>query len=163
MLSSIEYFFKRKFKQIKNLIKWFPIIWNQYDFDYSEAVKVFSFQLEKLANFLDSKHAHTESAKSTASSIRRWLKLMEKVQNEDFATEYQEKFKQKYGETKFVSVKISDTLVELVLIYPKVEGYTEDQIEDIYRQMFYKSVRKQRKAELLVWKLLANHMNGWWD
>ena len=158
------YWIKRKFWQIKNLIKWFPIIWNQYDFDNSYAIEVFMFQLNKIANFLDSDGAYSVAAKANASSIRRVIKLMKDVDDEKFLMEYQKKFKKLYGKVGFNWDETDNpSLKELKWEFPVVEGMTEEQLNNIYTEMLKESHAKQEKAHKLVWKLISNHIRGWWD
>ena len=46
----MKHFLKRKIWQIKNVFRWLPIIWKQYDFDYHYSLEVFKFQLKKQAD-----------------------------------------------------------------------------------------------------------------
>ena len=65
----VIYWVKRKIWQIKNVIGWLPIIWNQYDFDYVYAIKVFRYQLSKTAKFLESDKSCGISAKEKSKKI----------------------------------------------------------------------------------------------
>ena len=47
MWNSITYWFRRKYRQIKNVINWIPVVWNQFDFDYRYSLDVFKHQLMK--------------------------------------------------------------------------------------------------------------------
>ena len=154
------YWIKRKVFQIKNLIKWFPIIWNQYDFDYRFALDVFSFQLEKIANFLDSDEAYSTSAKSSASSIRRFLKLYKYTNDEEFVSKAYEDFEKSYGKIVWIFTPYKD---DPKLNEVNINGYTEEQLKDIHNQMIKKGYEKQKKAEALIWKLITNHIKYWWD
>lgn len=51
----------------------------------------------------------------------------------------------------------------LMFEYPVVQGMTEQELEEIYNKMFRESHAKQEKAHALVWKLISNHIRGWWD
>ena len=75
----MKHFIKRKIWQIKNVFRWLPIIWKQYDFDYNYSLEVFKFQLQKQAEFLESDRAVTLCAKDKAKRIRTVIKLMDKV------------------------------------------------------------------------------------
>ena len=129
------YWMRRKMWQIKNLIKWIPVIWKQYDYDYESAIDVFAFQLNKIADFLDSEEAYTVSAKANASQIRRTVKLLEDVYDEKFAMEYMDEF-----ETSF----------DKPFIRKELKRFKECQ-------------RKQEKAHKLVWKLIEHYIRSWWD
>ena len=72
------YFIKRKYNNIKNIIKWLPILWNQFDFHYIYAIDVFKFKLLNIANHLESNNANCLYAKHKASRIHTIIRLMEK-------------------------------------------------------------------------------------
>ncbi|MBC7088727.1 MAG: hypothetical protein H5T96_09735, partial [Tissierellales bacterium] len=137
-------------------------IWNQYDFDYEYALDVFIFQLNKIADFLDSDRAYTVSAKANASSIRRLIRLMKDVKDEKFLMEYHDRFKEKYGEVK-IKYTPNGKYFTIEDEFPVIEGKTEEELNKIYVDMMKESITKQEKAHKLVWKLLERHIRGWWD
>ena len=82
------YWIKRKIWQIRNVIKWLPVIWNQFDFDYRYSIDVFKFQLQKTADHLNSDNAYTLSAKDNARRLQTIIDLMDKVYEEEYGIEY---------------------------------------------------------------------------
>ena len=92
------YFIQRKIRQIKNLFKWIPIIWKQYDFDYRYAIDVFKFKLSTIADFLDSEKSYSLGAEDNASRIRMVIRLMDKIYDGEYGLEYQTKLKNIYGD-----------------------------------------------------------------
>ena len=65
------YWFKRKYRQIKRLIDYIPIIWKGFDWDYSYAVQLFKHQLKRMADELESERANTLHAKDNAKRMAR--------------------------------------------------------------------------------------------
>ena len=165
-LNNFLYFFKRKYRQIKNVIRWIPIVWKQFDFDYNYALDAFKFQLEKTADFLESDKAHTVEAKNNASRIRMVLRLMEKVYNEEYACEYQEQIKELYGESRFEfvpSIK-REGCFEMEEIYDiKYSNKQLKEIEIKKQELFKKSEEKQKRAHKLLWELIEHNIQNWWD
>jgi GDP-D-mannose dehydratase len=98
---SIFYFFRRKFEQIRNVIRWIPVIWKQYDFDYHYALEVFEFKLLRMAEFLESDKAYTLNAKHYASRIRMVVRLMKKVYDGEYGMEYQKQIEDQFGKWEF--------------------------------------------------------------
>jgi len=164
-MKNILYFFKRKIFQIKNLIRWFPIIWKQYNFDYSYAIEVFKFQLAKLATFLESDNACVVDAKEKAKKIRVVLRLMNKVYEEEYMFEYTKEIEDKYGPRKFDIVPIEGTAnYKLETKYEKY--YTEEEkkiIDEEENNILKKYAVKQDKAHKLLWKLIEHNIQSWWD
>ena len=149
------YWIKRKIWQIKNVFKWLPIIWNQYDFDYSYALEVFRFQLSKIADYLESESACTKNSKYNAQRIRLVLKLMNKIDEGDYAYEFLEKIRKSYG---------PDALdINKYMKYKYEEWPNSDKIHKEYSEGFIESYKKDEKANELVWKILSRNIKNWWD
>ena len=160
--------FRRKIWQIKNVIKWLPKIWNQYDFDYIYSIEVFKFQLQKQAEFLESDKAMTLCAKNNASRIRMIIRLMDKVYDEDYALEYQSKFEKLYGKNSldmnFNPIKNKDGYSTMKYTYELNEDEDEvKEIDQVHRNLFLSSVKKQKRAHKLLWDLIEHNIQGWWD
>jgi len=169
MLHTIKYFFRRKYWQIKNLFKWIPVIWSQYDFDYHYSLDVFRFQLEKQAEFLESDRACTLEAKNNAKRIRLVLRLMEKVYDERYGCEYQKILEEKYGEDvldwHFIPIEDRPGLSSMKWNYEVDEKYANirEQIEADKDRLFKESQEKQHKAHKLLWALIEHDIRRWWD
>lgn len=169
MISSITYFFKRKYYQIKNIIRWIPILWNQFDFDYRYAIDVFKFQLLNMADFMESNKAKCVGAKDRASRIRMIVRLMDKVYDEDYACEYQDKLKKIYPKEglfnwSFVDTERGDGSSYLKYGYELTESKEMiDKINKTKDFLFKESKEKQERAHKLLWNLIEHNIRGLWD
>jgi hypothetical protein len=164
-INNIGYFFRRKYQQINNLIKWFPIIWEIRDFDYHYAIVVFKFQLKNIADFLESDKAYSLSGKQDAKRIRTTIELMDKVYDDYYGTEYQDKIKEKYGDYRW---EFNPTEVGEYFTMKKCwdRKYTPEQINEIESEehkLFLESHQKQEKAHSLLWKYVSHNIRRWWD
>ncbi len=163
------YWIKRKIWQIKNIVRWVPKIWNQFDFDYRYSIEVFKFQLQKQADYMDSDRAMTVESKQNAQRIRMVIRLMDKVYDEEYGCEYQDKLKEKYGEDvldwDFFEIEDKSSYSTLKWRYETDEKYKEvrDQIEEDKDRWFKESYEKQKRAHSLLWKLIEHNIRGWWD
>jgi len=161
------YWFKRKIWQIKNVIKWLPKIWNQYDFDSCYSIEVFRFQLEKQAQFFESSKAVTLSAKNKASRIRMVLRLMDKVYNGDYEMSYIDEFEKIYGEGSSDISFVNTNNPKLFSMKKKYElTESEEKIREmdqVHNNLFLNSFEKQRRAHKLLWDLIEHNIQGWWD
>lgn len=164
-MKKIKYYIKRKFWQIRNVFRWLPVIWNQFDFDKSYAIQVFTFQLSKIADFLESDRAMTVSAKRNAQQIRTVLSLFKKIEDSEYGSEYQDQIKEIYGPS-VINFYFEDTGEGNGSSFLKHEFEKWDNAEEVqkkYDELFLKSRAKEEKANKLVWKLIENQINGWWD
>lgn len=158
------YWIRRKINQIKNVFKWIPVIWNQFDFDYRYAIDVFIFKLERIALFLESNKAYSLDASKNARNIRRIIKLLKKVYDESYYNEALQSFEKQYGKTYFNFIKIGGTNnSRLEMKYENTQNLSYDELNKLHSKFINLSVKKQEKAEKLVWKLIGENIKYWWD
>lgn len=164
LLNNIHYFFRRKRDQFRNLRRWLPLVWNKYDFDYSYSIDMFKRALLDQAEFMESDRAHGVSAKDDAKRIRTVVRLMEKVYDDSYSLEYQDKLKELYGDDvldfDFVDCEFNN-LHELKWSYK--DRPNAEEIDKMHRELLKESQAKQERAEQLLWKLVAHNIRGWWD
>lgn len=164
------YWFKRKWRQIKRVWDFLPIIWNGYDFDYRYAVELFQHQLSRTADFLESDRAYSINAHQDARRIRTAVELLEKVYDEDYALEYYTKIEEKYGKSSFDFVETGERDSKGDPYYKMVENfekdYTDSELliiaEEKHAEML-ESRAKQARAHKLVWNFIEHNIQKWWD
>lgn len=164
LLNNIHYFFIRKRDQFRNLRRWLPLVWNKYDFDYSYSIDMFKRALLDQAEFMKSDRAHRASAKDDAQRIRTVVRLMEKVYDDSYSMEYQDKLKELYGDDvldfDFVDCEFNN-LHELKWSYK--DRPNAEEIDKMHTELLKESVAKQERAEKLLWELVAHNIRSWWD
>jgi hypothetical protein len=72
---------------VKNLYKWFWIIWKDRDWDHYYIFQVLKFKLEKQAKHLGERNWH-ESSKRDAEIMMTCVRLINKLQNEEYYEAY---------------------------------------------------------------------------
>jgi hypothetical protein len=186
------YWFKRKYRQIKRVLDFLPIIWKGYDWDYKYATDLFAHQLGRMADHFESDKAYATSAKNTAKRIRTTLKLMKLVGDEEYAMEY---FDYEDVIYNFVPVviretgdcdgcstldvdHISETYDEFFKKYPLIhkrvlngEGvfgkeYNVDNVTDfeLKRNVAMNvAYLNQERARKTLHKLIERNIQSWWD
>lgn len=165
MLNDIKYFFKRKYQQIERVIDFLPMIWNGFDFDYSYSVQLFKKQLERQAKFFESDKSYSDRSKQDASRIRTAIRLMDKVYDDEYGCEYQDKLKQLYGDDAF-DWQFEDTGRgdETSFIKYKYEDWDNaEEIKEVQKKLFLESRQKQKRAHKLLWDFVEHNIQHWWD
>ena len=165
------YWFKRKYRQIKRVIDFFPLIWNGFDFDYRYALELFKKQLERQAKFMESDRAMTLNAKTNAQKIRTAIRLMDKVYDEEYGMEYMDTIEKLYGKTwmdfvnlEEVSKHTGEELYELKLRNENaVDEQHQKEIDEVRKQMMLHSIDKQKRAHKLLWDFIEHNIQSWWD
>lgn len=162
--SDFTWFFKSKYKKVKRVLYFTPIIWNGYDFDYSYAVELFKKQLERTAYFMDSEDAIGMGSKERASKIRTAISLLNKVYDEDYGCEYQGKLEELYGPEVLDWVFTPTEDGRGSYLNHAFEFWDNaHEVEEMHQKLFLESRLKQKKAEDLVWRYIGHNIKNWWD
>jgi hypothetical protein len=118
---------------------------------------------------MESDKAIGVNSKNDAEKIRMVVRLMDKVYDEDYSCEYQQKLKDKYGEDviDFEFLDIPDrpdysTMKWKFEVDEKYESQREE-IRENHDKWFQESQYKQERAHKLLWKLIEFYIRGWWD
>ena len=167
MWNNIKWFFRR----LKRVWDFLPIIWKGYDFDYSHAIDLFKYQLERIADLLESDKAMTLSAKTNAQKIRTAIRLMDKVYDEEYGMEYMTQIDKLYGTTHYDFVELEEKpkygvepMYELKLRNElAVDEQHQKEIEEVRKQMMLLSMDKQKRAHKLLWDFIEHNIQRWWD
>jgi hypothetical protein len=161
----MAYWFKRKYRQIKRVLDYLPIIWKGYDFDYRYAIDLFKHQLIRTSNFMESDRAYAIDSDMRAKRIKTAIELLDKVYDEEYGMEYQDQMKKIYGDNvldwNFEDTGRRDGTSYINYEYEKWEN--KDKVKETFDKLFKQSKEKQIRAEKLVWKFISHNIRGWWD
>ena len=110
---------------VQNLYKWFWVIWKDRDWDHHYIFQVLKFKLEKQAKHLVKYGSH-ESAERDAELMMTCVKLINKIQNEEY---YDELYK----------------------------------LDEKSPEVFKIVIDKHNKAKRLLFKIMNERIERWWD
>jgi hypothetical protein len=176
-----RYYHKDFIRGVKNLWKWLPVVWKDKDWDPFHIYKILQFKLEQQAYALGSRNRHVSTQRET-----EWMLLCARlcyIQQEDlYADEYLDYVKSDHefiptDETKkwyTVEEKIvEDNLDEYFALYPRQYkralqgkiawwGNTTDPLD---RKTLAICIAwdNQERSRRLLFKILEQRINGWWD
>lgn len=161
---------------IQNLIKWFPIIWQDRDWDYTYIYNLLQFKLEKQSKHCIKYALHTTS-ESDAQIMATCARLIEKIKEEFYETEYIDYFESeivfgdienstsKTMEVNEVSENFEPYFAKYPRIYKQVMADENPEFLKINKKaiaMNMASINQQR-AEKLLFKILKERIRGWWS
>jgi hypothetical protein len=110
---------------VKNLYKWFWVIWKDRDFDHHYIFEVLKFKLEKQAKHLGERNWH-ESSKRDAEIMMTCVRLINKLQNEEY-----------------------------------YEAYYDS--KPMNNEMIHKCLAQHSKAKRLLFRIMEEKIESWWD
>jgi hypothetical protein len=163
------YKIKQFFRRIYNLYRWFPIIWKDQDWDDHYIFEILKFKLKNQAKYIGSYNRHL-SAKRDAEIMMLCTRLIEKVQDEYYSTEY---FNYHDSELIFIDSEDQPGLYEITTIekserfdeyfkkYPLITKQVAE--EDKYRKAFKIAKINEERAHKLLFKILEQNIRRWWD
>ncbi len=96
--------FREFSRNIKNLIRWFPVIWKDRDWDDHYIWEILKFKLKNQAKYIGDRDIHT-SAKYDAQRMMLCVRLIDKIQEEYYSMEYMD-----YHESNYNWLDIDDNL-----------------------------------------------------
>lgn len=160
---------KQFFKGINNLIRWFPIIWKDRDWDHHFIFEILKFKLKNQAEYIGKRGNHV-SAERDAEIMMLCVRLIDRLQDGYYSIEYLDYEK---SNIKFVDSEtypghyemeleyISDNLDDYFRKYPRIYKQTDG--KDRHHIAFKIACKNQQRAHKLLFKILEQNITRWWD
>lgn len=174
----IRYFFRKLRYGIKNMWKWFPIVWKDYDYDHHFIFNVLKFKLAKTADYLE-ETAFFVGYEHEVSRIRLVNELIERVQEEWYGMEYLDFYESKFefvptedrdenGDSYYTmnSETTRDNLDEYFKKYPLIYKRVVAKLgpdSDRSRIALYMGRENHERAKRLLFNVLNKHIENWWN
>ncbi len=170
-----QYLHKDLIYGIKNLWKWFPVIWKDRDWDDHFIWQILIFKIKKQAKYIGDRDIHTR-AKRDAQIMTTCTRLMEKVKEEHYQMEYMDYCEDSFdfvdsdtpgcSELKItpISEKFDEYFVKRKTAYRHVmeNGGTFGN-EDKKRIAMSMGHYQHEKARRILFTLLERNIANWWD
>ena len=162
---------KRFIKRIKNLIRWFPIIWKDQDWDDHFIWEILKFKLKNQAEYIGYRDRHV-SAKRDAEVMMLCVRLIEKVQSEYYMGEYMDYHESDYnwidsesfpGMYELDIVEKSEHFDDYFNKYPLIYRCVPDLNASKSRIAFQIAHINHDRARKLLFKILEQNIERWWD
>jgi hypothetical protein len=179
-----KYYHKDFINGVKNLWKWFPVIWKDRDWDDHYIWEILKFKLLNQADYIGTEDRHTR-AKHDAKVMRLCVSLMDKIQNEFYSSEYFDYYETEWkfipvvdmpGHSELDMIILSENFDEYIkkypLIYKKVLSDKTLQIFDInhsdekehkLRIAMNIGLYNHKRARKLLFNILESNIECWWD
>jgi hypothetical protein len=175
----VRYFFRQIYTGFRNLWRWFPIVWNDRDWDDAFIFYALKFKLQNTADELE-QAAFFVGYEHEVSRIRLCIELIERVQEEYYRMEYMnyetstfdfipvddvdEEGNSDYYEMKseMIEDRLDDYFIKYPLIYKQVVselGGTENRM----RIAIHMGAKNHKRAKRLLFNVLDTHIERWWN
>lgn len=166
---------------VKNVIRWFPIIWKDKDWDDHFIWEILKTKLKHQADYISKQDGHTQ-AQYDAQKMRLCVSLIEKIQDEFYGMEYMDYHvctfdfnpcEDREGYSQLEINQLSENFddyfnkykasVRKVLADKSLQVFKLDGEKD--KQYLAMNVARynEKKAQNLLFKILNRDIRGWWD
>ncbi len=175
-----RYYHKDIINGVKNLYKWFPIVWKDRDHDHYFIYETLRFKLEQHAYGMSFRDRHT-TAQHDAERMLLCARLCQLQQENLYETEYLDYVERAHKFTptedrKFYTVEsktMVDNLDEYFKRYPRQynkvingeitwNGKPAD-VSDRTEIAMYIANENQSRSRKLLFKILEENIEGFWD
>lgn len=146
---------------IQSLIRWFPMIWKDRDWDQYYLKNILIFKLKNMSKFYhQGKNVYSIGSDKVAAEIDEVVNLLERIQKDEYELEIDPNFNDWITEDRPVSIeKVVDNQICRVFNYP---NFSEEELT--YRRQVYELARDLKEKERSVaYGLIAKNIEKWWD
>lgn len=158
---------------INNLIKWFPIIWKDRNYDYAYIYDILKTKLEFQSKYIGERNIHTR-AKLDAKHMKYCAALIEKVKSEYYIMEPYD-----YQKNEFVFKPLNDgsdcsellinekseNLDDYFKRYSRIHKIVMKDSDELSKREIARKIAhiNQERAKKLMFKILEERIEAWWD
>lgn len=178
LMHDARYTHKYILRGVKNLWRWFPLIWKDRDWDDYYIWVLLEKKLTNQANYIGGRGIHL-NAHRDAERMRTCVKLMERIREEYYYSEYVDYHKSEFHwddiedrpdhkqlRIEEISENFDDYFKKYPRIYSKVFSefsLAEKRRADKRKIALYMSRENHNRARKLLFKLMEQHIESWWD
>jgi hypothetical protein len=177
-----RYYPKNFIKGVKNLWRWFPTVWKDRDWDQHYIYEMLAKKIEFQAKYIEDRDFHTE-AKRDAERMRLVAKLIKLQQDEFYDSEQMDYHESKFwfediedkpGYSEWKSELTSERFDEYFAKYPRqykkalsgeLNMFNRKEIDEENKHVIAMEIahENQRRSKALLFKLMEENINHWWD
>ena len=162
---------------IKNLWKWFPIIWKDRDHDHDFLFKILKFKLHNMADRFEQTNRFVDSTKQ-ASKIRTCVRLIQKLQNSYYSCEMHDYWE---NEMRMEPIESSTNYsLEFDELRNDLDQYLNKYPNDVrraFKSTYLKDIEqptnkqisivvsrlREDRAKTLLFQIMERNIFRWWD
>jgi len=143
---------------VSNLVNWFPIIWNDRDWDYHFIYIILHKKLKRMENSI--RYAPFVNAEKRADEIKLCVNLLDRLKKDVYIDMTEKSFIKRWGKCKFNTTE--KNILNIV--------YEKDP-ENIYKTKRDKELRCRMNHEeylinqdlSMLFNTMTKCIRGWWD
>jgi secreted Zn-dependent insulinase-like peptidase len=149
---------------IKNLIIWFPVIWEDQwrdDIFFFILIRKKLILMEK--NFR--KNGHHVGNEKDADKMRTCINLINRIYEDDYIEQAYKNHDKRWGQVEWSSSPTDNKYVrDIVRKYPNVKTKNDEKLQEKEAIRCSKLVEMQINQDIeMLFKILTKNIRSWWD
>ena len=170
------------YRSIRSVIRWFPVIWNERDWDDWYIYKILQTKLKFQSKYISDRDIHTR-AKRDAEVMNTCVRLIDKLMEDFYDMEYLDYHESTFSfvdsdKPDYKRLEITDTnenfdefFKKYPLVYKKVLKDGDKNIFSLYEDGVLSKKRiamnisqiNHDRARKLLFNVMGDNINRWWD
>jgi len=170
------------YRSIRSVIRWFPVIWNDRDWDDWYIYKILQTKLKFQSKYIGDRDIHTR-AKRDAEVMNICVRLIDKLMGDFYDMEYLDYHESTFSfvdsdKPDYKRLEITDTsenfdefFKKYPLVYKKVLKVGDKNIFSLYEDGVLSKKRiamnisqiNHDRARKLLFNVMGDNINRWWD
>jgi len=170
------------YRSIRSVIRWFPVIWNDRDWDDWYIYKILQTKLKFQSKYIGDRDIHTR-AKRDAEVMNICIRLIDKLMEDFYDMEYLDYHESTFSfvdsdKPDYKRLEITDTsenfdefFKKYPLVYKKVLKDEDKNIFSLYEDGVLSKKRiamnisqiNHDRARKLLFNVMGDNINRWWD
>lgn len=148
---------------IRNLVRWFPVIWKDRNWDHQYIYEILHHKLNLQERHIRKHDVHVDAHK-VARRIKLCVLLLKRLMKDDY---YENAFyfhDKKWGESNFDWIEHDNDHVRLDLTRPNVITEEDKEQENKEYRRLSKHETMLREQDLnMLFSTMRKHIQSWWD
>jgi hypothetical protein len=144
---------------IGNLVYWFPIIWQDKDWDHYYLLAILRHKMNSMVKFYDGPHAWGIDSPIRAHEMKVCRLILDRLIEDDYNREGYDAHDEKWGELEFTT----DDKTGLLTITRGNRNMNEELEQKEYKGVYEKE-EELRKTDIdNLFEIIRKNIQKWWD
>ena len=173
MWNKIKYFFINLFVSFGNLYRYFSVVWNDRQYDYSYILNLLELKL-RLTAAAERKHGQFESSARTAEKIEMCVRLIKKLNDDYYGMEWSNYRVAYFLTSKSLDcegcseISVVETSNDYTNYFKKHKSAYNKMIKKLGEDMDETAValligaEREKKAKEILFNTMRDNITSWW-
>ena len=144
---------------VRNLIKWFPVIYRDRDWDHTFLMEIMKRKMDNMQKYLR-KYGHHVNAEKDADDIKKCVILLDRLIKDEYHENISKKYYEKWGELEFKESNSGFSTLEHTKVKTDEDKY---QCTKESRILHEKEDNLRNQDLELLFNTMRRKILGWWD